>query len=110
MRCLRSWSSAFRGSDRFTVTRSVQKGRGISLSRRDLPVISALVSIRQIQGLVYEFDGVSHSPTVVGANEPPLEVANGSIDKGDGGLRTFSHCRADRLDASDMFEAGINET
>ncbi|MGB2663406.1 MAG: hypothetical protein WAK48_05355, partial [Candidatus Acidiferrum sp.] len=40
--------SAFRGSDRFTVTRSVQKGRGISLSRRDLPVISALVSIRQI--------------------------------------------------------------
>ena len=41
--------SAFRGSDRFTVTRSVQKGRGISLSRRDLPVISALVSIRQRQ-------------------------------------------------------------
>ncbi len=40
--------SAFRGSDRFTVTRSVQKGRGISLSRRDLPVISALVSIRQM--------------------------------------------------------------
>src|SRR5271169_5513020 len=41
--------SAFRGSDRFTVTRSVQKGRGISLSRRDLPVISALVAIRQTQ-------------------------------------------------------------
>jgi hypothetical protein len=41
--------SAFRGSDRFTVTRSVQKGRGISLSRCDLPVISALVSIRQRQ-------------------------------------------------------------
>jgi hypothetical protein len=41
--------SAFRGSDRFSVTRSVQKGRGISLSRRDLPVISALVSIRQRQ-------------------------------------------------------------
>jgi hypothetical protein len=39
--------SAFRGSDRFTVTRSVKKGRGTSLSRRDLPVISALVSIRQ---------------------------------------------------------------
>jgi hypothetical protein len=41
--------SAFRGSDCFTVTTSVQKGRGISLSQRDLPVISALVSIRQIQ-------------------------------------------------------------
>lgn len=41
--------SAFRGSDRFTVTKSVQKGRGISLSRRDLPVISALVAIRQTQ-------------------------------------------------------------
>jgi hypothetical protein len=39
--------SAFRGSDRFTVTKSVQKGRGISLSRRDLPVISALAVIRQ---------------------------------------------------------------
>jgi hypothetical protein len=47
--------SAFRGSDRFTVTRSVQKGRGISLSRRDLPVISALVSIRQIEGSVVRF-------------------------------------------------------
>ena len=39
--------SAFRGSDRFTVTRSVQKRRSISLSRRDLPVISAPVAIRQ---------------------------------------------------------------
>jgi hypothetical protein len=39
--------SAFRGSDRFTVTNSVQEGRGISLSRRDLPVISALLAIRQ---------------------------------------------------------------
>jgi len=29
-----------RDSDRFTVTRSVQKGRGISLSWRDLRVIS----------------------------------------------------------------------
>ena len=41
--------SMFRGSDRFTVTRSVQKGRGISFSRRDLPVISAFVAIRQTQ-------------------------------------------------------------
>ena len=41
--------STFRGSDRFTVTKSVQKGRGICLSRRDLPVISALVAIRQTQ-------------------------------------------------------------
>jgi hypothetical protein len=44
--------SAFRGSDRFTVTKSVQEGRGISLSRRDLPVISALVAIRQGQAAV----------------------------------------------------------
>ena len=43
--------SAFRGPDRFAVTKSVQKGRGISLSRRDLPVISALVAIRQTQAV-----------------------------------------------------------
>jgi hypothetical protein len=49
MRCVCLGCSAFRGSDRFTVTRSVQEGRGISLSRRDLPVISALVAIRQGQ-------------------------------------------------------------
>jgi hypothetical protein len=42
--------SVFRGSDRFAVTKSVQKGRGISLSRRHLPVISAFVAIRQTQG------------------------------------------------------------
>jgi hypothetical protein len=41
--------SVFRGSDRFTVTKSVQKWRGNCLSRRDLPVISALVAIRQTQ-------------------------------------------------------------
>ena len=39
-----------------------------------------------------------------------LEVANGSIGKGDSGLRTFSQFRAERLDASDMFKAGLNET
>jgi transposase InsO family protein len=44
---LRSYCSRFRKSDRFTATKSVQEGRGISLSRRDLPVISALVAIRQ---------------------------------------------------------------
>ena len=44
------------------------------------------------------------------SNEPPLEVANGSIGKGDSGLRTFSKFRAERLDASDMFKAGLNET
>jgi hypothetical protein len=44
--------SAFRGSDRFTVTKSVQKGRGIGLSQRDLPVISALVAIRQGQAKI----------------------------------------------------------
>jgi Stage II sporulation protein E (SpoIIE) len=46
---------AFRGSDRFTVTESVQEGRGISLSRRDLPVISALVAIRQGQDMFVTF-------------------------------------------------------
>jgi hypothetical protein len=35
--------------------------------------------------------GLAH--TVVGANEPPLEVANGAIGKGDGGLCTFSRGR-----------------
>jgi hypothetical protein len=39
----------FAAPNRFTVTKSVQKGRGISLSRRDLPVMSALVAIRQPQ-------------------------------------------------------------
>jgi hypothetical protein len=41
--------SALRGSDRFPVTKSFQKGKGISLPRRDLTVISALVAIRQTQ-------------------------------------------------------------
>jgi hypothetical protein len=37
---------------------------------------------------VYLELGLAH--TVVRANEPLLEVANGSIGKWDGGLRTFS--------------------
>jgi hypothetical protein len=57
---------------------------------------------------VYLELGLAH--TVVGANEPPLEVANRSIGKGDSGLRTFSKFRAERLDASDMFEADLDET
>jgi hypothetical protein len=50
-------SCAFRGSDRFTVIRSVQKERGISLSRRDLPVISAFVAIRQTHLARYQSAG-----------------------------------------------------
>jgi hypothetical protein len=57
---------------------------------------------------VYLELGLAH--TVVGANEPPLEVANGSISKRDRGLRTFSQFRAERLDASDMFKTSLNET
>jgi len=57
---------------------------------------------------VYLELGLAH--TVVRANEPLLEVAYGSIGKGNGGLRTFSQFRAERLDASDMFKAGLNET
>jgi hypothetical protein len=57
---------------------------------------------------VYLKLGLAH--TMIGANEPPLEVADGSIGKGDSGLRTFSQFRAERLDASDMFKAGLNET
>jgi hypothetical protein len=37
---------------------------------------------------VYLELGLTH--TVVGADEPLLEVANGSIGKWNGGLRTFS--------------------
>jgi hypothetical protein len=48
--------------------------------------------------------------TVVRTNEPLLEVANSPIGKWDGGLRTFSQLRAERLDASDMSKAGLNET
>jgi hypothetical protein len=52
--------SAFRGSDRFTVTRSVQKRRSISLSRRDLPVILALAAIRQKQAQLCASCTMSH--------------------------------------------------
>jgi hypothetical protein len=48
--------------------------------------------------------------TVVRANEPLLEVANSSIGKWDGRLRTFSQLRAERLDARDMFKTGLDET
>jgi len=51
--------------------------------------------------------GLAH--TVVGSNEPPLEVAYGSIGKGDGGLRTFSKFRAEWLDASDISQSRLNE-
>jgi len=44
---------------------------------------------------VYLELGLAH--TMVGANEPPLEVANRSIGKGDSGLRTSSKFRAERL-------------
>jgi hypothetical protein len=57
---------------------------------------------------VYLELGLTH--TVVGADEPLLEVANGSIGKWYGGLRTFSQLGAERLAASDMFKAGLNET
>jgi len=53
---------------------------------------------------------LSLAHTVVGADEPLLEVANSSIGKWDGGLRTFSQLRAERLDAIDMLKAGLNET
>jgi hypothetical protein len=52
---------------------------------------------------VYLELGLAH--TVVRANEPLLEIAYGSIGKGNGGLRTFSQFRAQRLDASDVFKA-----
>ena len=55
---------------------------------------------------VYLELGLAH--TVVGADEPLLKVANGSIGKWDGGLRTFSQLRAERLYASDVFKAGLN--
>ena len=45
--------------------------------------------------------------TVVRAYEPLLKVSNSPIGKRDGGLRTFSQLRAERLDASDMFKAGL---
>jgi|AntDryMetagUQ889_1029465.scaffolds.fasta_scaffold15642_1 hypothetical protein len=57
---------------------------------------------------VYLELGLAH--TVVRANEPLLEIANGSIGKGDSGFRTFSKFRAERLDAGDMFKASLNET
>lgn len=57
---------------------------------------------------VYLELGLAH--TVVRANEALLEVADGSIGKWDGGLRTFSQLRAERLDASYVFKTGLNET
>ena len=47
---------------------------------------------------------------VIGANEPLLQVADSSIGKWDGGLRTLSQLRAERLGAGYMFKAGLLET
>jgi hypothetical protein len=47
--------------------------------------------------------------TVVRANEPLLKVADSPIGKWDGGPSTFSQLWAERLDASDMFKAGLNQ-
>jgi len=64
--------SAFRGSDRFTVTKSVQKGRGTCLSRRDLPVISALVAIRQ----THERNAAEKLGELFGTGWPEIDKGN----------------------------------
>ena len=51
---------------------------------------------------------LAHS--VVGADQPLLEVANRPIGKWDSGLRAFSQLRSERLVASDMFKAGLRQT
>jgi hypothetical protein len=51
---------------------------------------------------------LAHS--VMGADQPLLEVSNGSVGKGDNGLRTFAQLRPEGLGASDVFETGLHET
>ncbi len=47
---------------------------------------------------------------MISANEPPLEVADGSVGKRNSELRTFSQFRAERLNPNDMLKAGLSET
>src|SRR5450432_3514467 len=51
--------------------------------------------------------GLAHS--VVGANQPLLEVANGPISKRDSGFRAFAQLCSERLIASDVFKAGLRD-
>ena len=57
---------------------------------------------------VYLELGVTH--TVVGADEPLLEFANGSIGKWNSGLRTFSEFQSERLGTGDMFKTNFDQT
>src|ERR1039458_1536913 len=51
--------------------------------------------------------GLAHS--VVGADQPLLEVANGSVGKPDSGPRAFAPLCSATLVASDVFKAGLRE-
>jgi hypothetical protein len=51
---------------------------------------------------------LAHS--VVGADQPFLEVSNGAIGKWDRRLRAFTEFGSQRLIAGDMFEPGFRET
>jgi len=51
--------------------------------------------------------GLAHA--VVCANEPLLEVADGSIGKSHRGLCAFSQFQTERLDAGDVFKTGLDQ-
>ena len=48
--------------------------------------------------------------SVVGADQPLLEVSNRTIGKWDSRLRAFTECRSRRLSAGDMFEPSLPQT
>ena len=50
---------------------------------------------------------LAHS--VVGSNEPLLEVSDRPIGKRDCGLCTFAQLRSKRLVSNDMFKAGLRD-
>jgi hypothetical protein len=51
---------------------------------------------------------LAHS--VIGSDEPLLEVSNSPIGKRDGGLCAFTQLRSEGLVMNDMFEASCYET
>jgi hypothetical protein len=51
---------------------------------------------------------LAHS--VVGADQPLLEISNSSIGKWDSRLRAFAKLGSKRLSTSDIFEPGFRET
>jgi hypothetical protein len=53
---------------------------------------------------------LSFTHSVVGADQPLLEISNSAIGKWDSRFRAFTECGSQRLSAGEMFDPSFRET